>query len=173
MQLCISNPPYNLKWRHPDFAAFDPRFLILPKENNANFAFIQTALSEAEKSILILPTNVLRPSDQTEKDCLKYIISQNFIEAVVMCPERMFVSTSIAVCLLFLNKNKTTTTVELVNMKNYYAVETREQNGQFGGDSHEKRTYKKDFNVFKQEHIDYILDCIANRKSESERCVFA
>ena len=88
-----------------------------------------------------------------------------------MCPERMFASTSIAVCLLFLSKSKTITTVELVDMKNYYAVKTREQNGQFGGDSHEKRTYKKEFNVFEQEHIDYILDCIANRKSESERCI--
>lgn len=171
MQLCISNPPYNLKWRHPDFAAFDPRFLVLPKENNANFAFIQTALDEADKSILILPTTVLRPSEQTDKECLKYLISQNWIEAVVMCPERMFASTSIAVCLLFLSKSKTTTTVELVDMKNYYAVKTREQNGQFGGGSHEKRTYKKEFNVFEQEHIDYILDCIANRKSESERCI--
>lgn len=170
MRLCISNPPYNLKWTHPDFAAFDARFLILTKENNANFAFIQTALFEGDAAVLILPTNVLKPTDKADCECLKYLVDKNLVEAVVSCPEKMFVSTSIAVCLLFLSKNKTTATIEFVDMRQYHAVQTREQVGQFGGNSHEKRTYKKDFNVFEQEHIDYVLDAIANKKSESGRC---
>lgn len=170
MRLCISNPPYNLKWKHHDFATLDERFAILPSESNANFAFVQIALSEADKAVLILPQSILKPSGKPDICCLKYLVDKNYIEAVVTCPDKMFVSTSISVCLLFLNKNKQTTTVEFIDMSEYCATETREQTGQFGGKSHEKRIYKKEFNVFAQEHIEYILDCIKERKTEQGKC---
>lgn len=44
----ISNPPYNMKWDIPPFAANQNRFnkCELPPESNANFAFILTALEK-------------------------------------------------------------------------------------------------------------------------------
>lgn len=173
LQLCLSNPPYNLKWSHPDFAAFDPRFLVLPEESNANFAFMQIAIHEAEKAILILPMTVLCPNNKTDIDCIKILHSQNLIEAVVSCPNNMFVSTSIAVCLVFLAKNKNTATIEFVDMHDFCGTEIREQTGQFGGNSHKQRIYKKEFNVFESEHIEFILNCIEERKNEPGRCASA
>lgn len=174
MQLCISNPPYNLKWRHPDFAAFDPRFLVLPEERNANFAFVQTAIHEAERAILLLPNSVLKPQNsKADMECIKILHSQNLIDAVVNCPGEMFVSTSIAVCLLFLSKNKKTTTIEFIDMQDFCRTEIRKQNGQVVGNSNQKRVYEKKFNVFEAEHIDFILNCIEERKSEPGRCACA
>ena len=51
---CISNPPYNIKWQHPMFAAFDNRFAEygVPPENNANYAFMLNALNKAERKAL-------------------------------------------------------------------------------------------------------------------------
>lgn len=46
---CISNPPFNLKWAHPLFAAQQPRFNIaLPPEQNANYTFLLTAMSHTK-----------------------------------------------------------------------------------------------------------------------------
>lgn len=174
MQLCISNPPYNLKWRHPDFAAFDPRFLVLPEERNANFAFVQTAIHEAERAILLLPNSVLKPKNsKADMECIKILHSQNLIDAVVNCPGEMFVSTSIAVCLLFLSKNKKTTTIEFIDMQDFCGTEIRKQKGQVVGNSNQKRVYEKKFNVFDAEHIDFILNCIEERKNEPGRCASA
>ena len=54
----ISNPPYNMKWKIPIFAQIQPRFCNceLPPENNANFAFILTALDMVDaRAVFILP----------------------------------------------------------------------------------------------------------------------
>lgn len=164
LRLCISNPPYNLKWKHPTFGELDPRFTVLPKENNANHAFIQLAINQADMAVLILPNCILHPSDKNDLQCIKNLVNKNLIDAIVMCPDSMFTSTSIPVCLLFLNRHKKNETIEMVDMSHYYALETREQKGQYGGKSHEGRIYKKQFKIFNQEHIDFILDCIKNRK---------
>ena len=39
---CISNPPYNMKWRHPDFAAMQGRFAgrTVPPEWSANYGLV-------------------------------------------------------------------------------------------------------------------------------------
>ena len=47
-------------------------------------------------------------------------------------------------------------------------VEQREQNGQFGGASHENRTYKKAVNVFSEVQMESAIDAIVNQKSVPE-----
>ena len=60
--VCISNPPYNMKWEQPVFAQLQNRFsqCEIPPESNANYAFVLTALEEINgKASFILPNGVL------------------------------------------------------------------------------------------------------------------
>ena len=162
---CISNPPYNMKWRMPPFAQIQPRFCEceLPPDSNANYAFVLTALSYAtDKVSMILPNGVLTTNNAQEKEIKKYLVEKNLIEAVITCPDKMFEATSIPICILVLNKHKTTTNISFVDMRNTYEVEQREQNGQFGGASHENRTYKKEIKVFTDEQMKNAIESIIN-----------
>lgn len=172
MLTCISNPPYNMKWDVPVFAQTQERFnkCSVPPSSNANYAFILTALEKSDRAVFILPCGVLSTNNKDEKDIKKYLVKKNFIEAIIMCPDNMFEATSIPVCLLVLDKKKVTTTIEMINLKEQYEVEIREQNGQFGGNSHTKRTYKKDIKVFTDEIMDNAISCIKERKNIKGLC---
>ena len=172
MKVTISNPPFNLKWEYPVFASMQERFnkTVLPPNSNANFAFVLTALNESDKAIFILPQGVLTASNKNEVEIRKYLVESNLIEAVIQCPSNMFASTGVATCILVLNKNKETSKIELIDMTNNFDVETREQKGQYGGKSHTNRVYKKNFNVFNDNQIEYVLECIKNLKTEKDLC---
>lgn len=167
----ISNPPYNMKWKLPPFAQLQPRFndCELPPESNANYAFILTALSMIDdKAVFILPCGVLSTDNTQEKEIRKYLVEKNLIESVITCPDKMFESTSIATCIVVFNKNKTTTHISFVDMRQTYEIEQREQNGQYGGPSHEKRTYKKNVNVFSEEQMRKAIDSISKQLGIAE-----
>lgn len=155
MNVLISNPPFNLKWKHPNFVGFDERYIEygVPPESNANFAFIETGLNMAEKSYFILPQGVLTPGSREEKIVLKNIIDSNLLDSVILLPEKMFESTPIAVCILCFDKNRKTQKVEFIDARGIGENQQREQRGQFGGNSHENRVYKKAFNILSEEAI--------------------
>ena len=113
MEYCISNPPFNLKWQIPPFASIQSRFALadIPPESNANYAFILTALDKCDKAVFILPNGVLTAETCEEAKIRRTLIENNFIEAVVLCPDKMFESTQIGVCILMLNKNKQNTII--------------------------------------------------------------
>lgn len=166
----ISNPPYNMKWEHPSFATAQRRFnnCNLPPEKNANYAFILTALSMiSDKAVFLLPLGVLSTEDVNEKAIRKYLIKKNLIEAVISCPDRMFEATSIPTCIIVFNKNKKTTKISFVDMKDTYEIEERLQNGQYGGASHEGRTYKKEVKMFTDAHMQKAMDSILNQEQHA------
>lgn len=166
----ISNPPYNIKWIEPPFAQLQPRFANceIPPESNANYAFILTALDKAAKSALILPNDVLTTNGKKEKQIRKYIIENNFVEAVILNPDRMFEATTISTCILVLNRNKTTSDVVFVDMRQSYTIEQREQKGQFGGNSHTNRTYKKEVKTYSDQQICDCIEAVALKKTKAE-----
>lgn len=169
----ISNPPYNIKWEHPPFAQIQPRFseCELPPENNANYAFILTALNELDgKAVFILPTGILATEQKQEKEIRKYLVEMNYVESVIMCPDGMFESTSIPVCLIVFNKAKITAEIAMIDMRNTCHEEIREQRGQFGGKSHESRTYKKRVKVFTEADMEKALDAISSGRDEEGFC---
>ena len=166
----ISNPPYNISWNAPSpmEAMLDGRFPVLPPASNANYAFVLNCLSRAkEKAVLILPNGIM--SKRTEYECRKYLVDNDFIETVIIMPDKMFEVTSISTCILVLNKNKKNKgEICFVDSRKNCIVEEREQNGQFGGASHTNRTYKKAYNVLSAENMQKIFDVIENRGNRSE-----
>lgn len=168
----ISNPPYNMKWEEPIFAQTQERFshTEVPPKSNANLAFVLTALDESDRCIFILPCSVLSSNNKKEKEIMKYLIESNFIEAVIVCPDKMFEATNIPTCIIVFDKHKTTSTIELLDMRNKYEIEVREQNGQFGGNSHTNRTYKKEVKAFTDQIMNEAISCIEERKNIAEYC---
>ncbi|WP_449074556.1 N-6 DNA methylase [Ruminococcus sp.] len=160
--VAISNPPYNIKWQPPLPLENDIRFPVIPPAGNANYAFVFNCIARANKAVLILPLGAL--TQRNEYDVRKYLIDNDLIETVVTLPDNMFECTSIATCIMVLNKNKLNKgKVTLIHNNENCITEEREQNGQFGGKSHTNRTYKKKFNVLTDENIEKILDVIKNR----------
>lgn len=144
MATTISNPPYNMKWKHPFFAQSQTRFGIgVPPESNANYAFVLTALAKQDKAVFLLPNGVLTTNNQEEHAIKKSLVEKNYLEAVITLPDRMFESTSIPTSLLIFNKKKQTSNVLMVNASSLATEIVREQRGQVGEKSHTNRVYKK------------------------------
>ena len=158
-----------MKWKLPIFAQLQPRFkdCELTPESNANYAFILTALSMVDnKAVLLLPCSILTSKLKEEVAIRKYLVDKNLIEAIITCPGNMFESTGIVTCIMVFNKQKTTTNIELIDMSNTCSTETREQRGQYGGNSHTNRVYKKTVNVFTDEQMKRAINAIEKHTNE-------
>ena len=166
----ISNPPYNMKWDVPLFAQMQERFsdCELPPSSNANYAFILTALNVSERCVFILPCGVLSTDTKQEKEIRKYLVDKNLIESIILCPDKMFEVTSIPTCIITFSKIKADTYIRMVDMRQTYEIEQREQNGQFGGAAHEGRTYVKEIKVFSDENMQKAINCINDKSNIPE-----
>lgn len=175
IDISISNPPYNISWNPPSAleTLSDKRFnkCEIPPKNNANYAFILHCLSVAnDKSFLILPNGILR-SDGAEQEIRKYLIDNNLIESVILLPDKMFEVTTIATCILVLNKKKSNNMISFIDSRHNYSIEVRKQNGQFGGKSHTNRTYLKEYKAFNENQINAIINAILSGESIPEFCI--
>ena len=165
---CISNPPYNMKWKHPDFASMQSRFAgrTVPPESNANYAFVMSAMDKVDRGVFILPNGVLS-SAKTEGDVRRELVEDNWFDTVIACPDGMFESTSIPVCVVVLDKRKETASIEMVDSRESHEVEVRDQRGQFGSKSHTSRVYHKEVSVFSESNIRKITSAVVNRETEA------
>ena len=170
-ECCISNPPYNMKFKLPVFAALNERYKYgVPPESNANYAFILAAIQAADSAALILPQIVVSTKQNAEMEIRENLICENLVDSIVLNPDNMFECTSIATCIFTLKKGRQTATVEMVDMRQKYTEEIRLQNGQFGGASHTNRTYQKTVKAYSEENINLLIGTIANRRSKPEFC---
>lgn len=166
MAALISNPPYNMKWEHPFFAQSQDRFIYgVPPENNANYAFIQSALATTNHCVFLLPNSVLSTNQVDEKAIKQSIVEDNYLVAVIQLPERMFESTSIPTCMLVFDKHKETQKILMIDLTDKAEQETRDQNGQYG-ETNTKRTYHKTMNVLSEEMIKHVTELVRNPKDE-------
>lgn len=163
----ISNPPYNMRWEPPELAGFLPQYAgwPIPPRSNANFAFVLSGLNMIdEKAVFLLPNGVLTSGTVEEQEIRGQLVEDNLISAIIMLPDNMFVSTSIPTCLLVLDKHKQTTKIMMLDMREAYETETRDQNGQFGGNSYTGRTYHKEFKVLSTDGMKAAIDAINGLK---------
>lgn len=112
----VSNPPYSIKWVGSDDPTLinDDRFApagVLAPKSKADFAFIMHSLSylssKGRAAIVTFPGIFYRGG--AEQKIRKYLVDNNFVEAVIQLPDNLFFGTSIATCILVLAKNKTST----------------------------------------------------------------
>jgi type I restriction enzyme M protein len=107
----MANPPFNLKdWRASDELVDDPRWAgyEVPPTGNANYAWILHILSKlSAKGVAgFVLANSSLSADDAEYEIRKKIISNGFLEAILVLPRDMFYTTNISVAIWILNKDK-------------------------------------------------------------------
>ncbi len=109
----VSNPPYSIKWdgdANP-LLINDPRFSpagVLAPKSKADLAFTMHMLSWLSTSgtaaIVEFPGVLYRGG--AEQKIRKYLIDNNYVDAVIQLPPDLFFGTSIATCVIVLKKSK-------------------------------------------------------------------
>ncbi|MEY8675704.1 type I restriction-modification system subunit M [Thomasclavelia cocleata] len=150
----VSNPPYSIPWignSDPTLindVRFAPAGVLAPK-SKADFAFVLHALSylsgKGRAVIVCFPGIFYRGG--AEQKIRKYLVDNNFIEAVISLAPNLFFGTSIAVNILVLSKHKTDTKTQFIDAsgEEYFKKETNN-------------------NILTEEHINAILGLFANKK---------
>lgn len=109
----VSNPPYSTKWEGDGNPLLinDPRFSpagVLAPKSKADLAFTMHMLSWLSTSgtaaIVEFPGVLYRGG--AERKIRKYLIDNNYIDAVIQLPPDLFFGTTIATCVIVLKKSK-------------------------------------------------------------------
>ena len=162
-----------MRWKVPQLAGFLPQYAgyTIPPDSNANMAFVLSALNWIDnRAVVLLPNNVLSSSQKQEQSIRQELIRQNLLLAVISLPGDMFESTSIPTCLLVFDKHKETRRIAMIDLTDKCDEEVRDQRGQFGGASHEGRTYHKTVKVISDSIISKCTELINNGKDEEGFC---
>jgi len=110
----VSNPPYSINWEGDanPLLINDPRFSpagVLAPKSKADLAFTMHMLSWLSTSgtaaIVEFPGVLYRSG--AEQKIRKYLIDNNYIDAVIQLPPDLFFGVTIATCVIVLKKSKT------------------------------------------------------------------
>lgn len=140
--IVISNPPYSQSW--------NPVSLInglkpLPK-SKADYAFVIKGLESLKKDgtmVMVLPHGILFRG-QAEGEIRKYLLRENYIDAIIGLPEHMFQNTGIPVCLVIFRKNRSEKNVLFVDASKEFIKVNK-------------------FNKLEEKHIEKIVSVYKNR----------
>lgn len=118
----VSNPPYSTKWdgdANP-LLINDPRFApagVLAPKSKADLAFTMHILSwlavNGTAAIVEFPGVLYRGG--AERKIRKYLIDNNYVDAVIQLPPDLFFGTTIATCIIVLKKSKTDNAVLFID----------------------------------------------------------
>lgn len=106
----MANPPFNLKGWYDDNLQNDSRWAdyTTPPESNANYAWILHMLSHLKPldgvAGFLLANGALGDSDTLE--IRRKLIQNDKVEAIIILPRDLFITTDISVTLWILNQNK-------------------------------------------------------------------
>jgi type I restriction enzyme M protein len=109
----VSNPPYSINWEGDanPLLINDPRFSpagVLAPKSKADLAFTLHMLSWLSTSgtaaIVEFPGVLYRGG--AEQKIRKYLIENNYVDAVIQLPPDLFFGTTIATCIVVLKKSK-------------------------------------------------------------------
>lgn len=106
----MANPPFNLKGWYNENLKNDARWAdyTTPPESNANYAWILHMLSHLKPldgvAGFLLANGALGDSDTL--DIRKKLIENDKVEAIIILPRELFITTDISVTLWILNQNK-------------------------------------------------------------------
>ena len=112
-EVIVSNPPYSIKWGGDENPLLinDPRFSkagVLAPKSRADLAFIMHSLAwlstNGTAAIVCFPGVLYRGG--AEQKIRKYLIDNNYVEAIIQLSDNLFFGTSIATCIMVLRKSK-------------------------------------------------------------------
>lgn len=119
----VSNPPYSINWAgdsNPlliNDLRFAPAGVLAPKAK-ADLAFTMHMLSwlavNGTAAIVEFPGVLYRSG--AEQKIRKYLIDNNYVDAVIQLPPDLFFGTTIQTCILVLKKSKKVQTIDLSSL---------------------------------------------------------
>jgi type I restriction enzyme M protein len=118
----VSNPPYSIKWDGDadPLLINDPRYSpagVLAPKSKADLAFTMHILSwlavNGTAAIVEFPGVLYRGG--AERKIRKYLIDNNYVDAVIQLPPDLFFGTTIATCIIVLKKSKTDNAVLFID----------------------------------------------------------
>lgn len=134
---------------------FSPAGVLAPK-SKADLAFVMHCLSwlsnEGTAAIVCFPGVMYRGG--AEQKIRKYLVENNYVDAVIQMPDNLFYGTSIATCLLILKKNKADNKIAFIDASNECKKVTNA-------------------NKLEPEHIEKILGWFADRQDVDYRVKMA
>ncbi len=124
----VSNPPYSIKWdgdANPlliNDERFAPAGVLAPK-SKADLAFTLHILHwlavNGTAAIVEFPGVLYRGG--AEQKIRKYLVDNNYVDAVIQLPPDLFFGTSIQTCILVLKKSKSDNKVLFINAEREFA----------------------------------------------------
>lgn len=118
----VSNPPYSIKWEGDSSQILmgDDRFTpagVLAPKSKADLAFTMHILSwlavNGTAAIVEFPGVLYRGGP--EQRIRKYLVDNNFVDAVIQLPVDLFYGTTIGTCILVLKKSKRTNDILFID----------------------------------------------------------
>lgn len=127
----VSNPPYSVKWIGDEDPTlinddrFAPAGKLAPK-SKADYAFIMHILSylssRGRAAVVCFPGIFYRSG--AEQVIRKYLVDNNFVDAIISLPGNLFFGTMIETCILVLAKNKESGDVLFIDGSKEFKKET-------------------------------------------------
>lgn len=118
MNIIVANPPYGTDWKHEKSAIESDetgRFVYKPSIGDGQMLFLQHAIDKMENTsdevslgCIVLNGSPLFSGDANsgESNIRKWILENDFLEALIQLPDSEFFNTGITTYIWVLNKNK-------------------------------------------------------------------
>ena len=150
----VSNPPYSIKWAGDadPILINDPRFSpagVLAPKSKADLAFTMHILhqlsTDGTAAIVEFPGVLYRGG--AERKIRKYLVDNNYVDAVIQLPPDLFFGTTIGTCVIVLSKSKTSNDVLFID-----------------GSKEFSRSGNK--NKLMPKNLDHVLDALDQREDQ-------
>jgi type I restriction enzyme M protein len=148
----VSNPPYSIDWAGDSNPLMinDQRFApagVLAPKSKADLAFTMHILSwlavNGTAAIVEFPGVMYRGG--AEKKIRKYLVDNNYVDAVIQLPSDLFFGTQIATCILVLKKSKPDNSIVFIDASAEFSRQSTK-------------------NKLQQNNQERILDALASRQ---------
>ena len=151
----VSNPPYSTRWEGDSNPLLinDERFTpagVLAPRSKADLAFVMHILAwldpNGTAAIVSFPGAMYRSGK--EQKIRKYLVDNNYIDAIIQLPTDLFYGTSIGTCIVVVKKHKNNNSIQFIDATNLFTRENAR-------------------NKLTRHHIELILDSIETKKSSN------
>lgn len=159
----VSNPPYSIRWEGDanPLLINDPRFApagVLAPKSKADLAFTLHMLhwlsTTGTAAIVEFPGVLYRGG--AEQKIRKYLVDNNYIDAVIQLPPDLFFGTPIATCIIVLKKSKRDNATLFIDASAEFA---RKGNKNVLTDAHRKKVLSA---YVERKDIDHFVQLVPN-----------
>lgn len=155
--ICVSNPPFNVK----KISITNTEGFPVAVGNDSNNFFVNHLLKHSKKrTAIIFPLGFEFAKTKSAINTRKYIIDNKLLQSIIYLPEKLFEYTPIQTEIVILDKSNKDNGMYFLDTQNYSSFRIRDLRGSCGGKAHTNRIYHKKFSDFSDENISQIKELV-------------